>query len=180
MSVSPALTVYIVRHGETDANLNKIIQGHLDVPLNDTGRSQAHLLSQSLRDVPFTRAWSSDLQRASATAEEVLKEHPTVKLTKDVALRERFLGQWQGKSVAERHAASKADADGRSIEPPSKLRARLMEWWSNNITTYATQSTNEHVLVLSHGYAISILFQSLIKEGVIACAPVFIRAALGD
>lgn len=65
MSVSPALTVYIVRHGETDANLNKIIQGHLDVPLNDTGRSQAHILSQSLRDVPFTRAWSSDLQRAS-------------------------------------------------------------------------------------------------------------------
>lgn len=83
----------------------------------------------------------------------------------------QFLGQWQGKSVAERHAATKADADGGSIEPPSKLRARLMDWWSNNITTYAAQSTNEHVLVLSHGYAISILFQSLIKDGVIACAP---------
>ena len=62
---APALTIYIVRHGETDANLNKIIQGHLDVPLNDTGRSQARLLSQALRTVPFTRAWSSDLQRAS-------------------------------------------------------------------------------------------------------------------
>ena len=84
----------------------------------------------------------------------------------------KFLGQWQGKSVAERHAANKADADG-GIEPPSELRARLMDWWSNNITTYArtAPAPNAHALVLSHGYAISILLQSLINDGTIACAP---------
>ena len=76
MTTPPALTVYIVRHGETDSNLNKIIQGHLDVPLNDTGRSQARLLSQSLRTIPFTRAWSSDLIRASDVSARRVMQPP--------------------------------------------------------------------------------------------------------
>lgn len=76
MSAPPSLTVYVVRHGETDSNLQGIIQGHLDVPLNDTGRSQARLLSQSLRTVSFTRAWSSDLIRASEVSTRRPKMQP--------------------------------------------------------------------------------------------------------
>ena len=56
--------VYIVRHGETDANREGIIQGQLDTALNDAGIGQARLAADALEDVPFGAAYSSDLQRA--------------------------------------------------------------------------------------------------------------------
>lgn len=59
------LRIYIVRHGETEWNRIHKIQGHLDVPLNQTGLKQAMLVAEALKDIPFVRAFSSDLQRAS-------------------------------------------------------------------------------------------------------------------
>ena len=65
---TPAVTVvarvYIVRHGETDANREEIIQGQLDTALNAVGIGQARLTADALEDVPFGAAYSSDLQRA--------------------------------------------------------------------------------------------------------------------
>lgn len=57
--------VYLVRHGETDANRDGIIQGQLNTPLNDLGRKQANLVGEVLRGVPFNAAYSSDLDRAT-------------------------------------------------------------------------------------------------------------------
>ena len=57
--------VFFVRHGETDANRTKIIQGHLDTPLNTVGFSQAMSLANTLREVAFGLALSSDLKRAA-------------------------------------------------------------------------------------------------------------------
>ena len=57
--------VFFVRHGETDANRTKIIQGHLDTPLNAVGFSQAMSLANTLREVAFGLALSSDLKRAA-------------------------------------------------------------------------------------------------------------------
>lgn len=57
--------VYLVRHGETDANRDGIIQGQLNTPLNDIGRKQASLVGEALRDIPFDIAYSSDLDRAT-------------------------------------------------------------------------------------------------------------------
>ncbi len=56
--------VYIIRHGETDANRQGIVQGQLDTPLNDAGVEQARLTADALEDTPFEVAYSSDLQRA--------------------------------------------------------------------------------------------------------------------
>ena len=56
--------VYIVRHGETDANRQGIIQGHLDTVLNEAGIDQERLVAGALEDVPLGVAYSSDLQRA--------------------------------------------------------------------------------------------------------------------
>ena len=44
-------TIYIVRHGETDQNLNHLIQGQTDNKLNDTGRLQARNLAQKMKDI---------------------------------------------------------------------------------------------------------------------------------
>jgi broad specificity phosphatase PhoE len=60
--------IYLIRHGETDANRNKIIQGHLDTPLNNTGLKQAISVASALRRVKFDLALSSDLQRTETVS----------------------------------------------------------------------------------------------------------------
>jgi len=57
--------VFLVRHGETDANRTRIIQGHLDIPLDTVGVGQAISLANALREVVFDLALSSDLKRAA-------------------------------------------------------------------------------------------------------------------
>lgn len=62
--MSVKFRVYIVRHGETDWNRTRKLQGQSDVPLNETGLKQSMLVGEALKEVPFVRALSSDLQRA--------------------------------------------------------------------------------------------------------------------
>jgi broad specificity phosphatase PhoE len=84
-----SVQIYIVRHGETEENKQKIIQGHLDTQLNSTGEKQADLVAKALRDIPFDVCYSSDLKRAASTAERILVHHSSVKLETPPALRER-------------------------------------------------------------------------------------------
>ena len=62
------MKLYIVRHGETDWNNEKKLQGRSDVPLNDYGRELAYITSEALKDVKFDAIYSSPLIRAYETA----------------------------------------------------------------------------------------------------------------
>src|SRR5271167_231879 len=73
-----AALFYIVRHGQTDWNVEKRIQGCTDIPLNDRGREQAFELGKKLKDVDFAFCFSSDLQRAAETARIILSERPAI------------------------------------------------------------------------------------------------------
>jgi len=81
--------IYIVRHGETEENKQKIIQGQLDTQLNAEGEKQADLVAKALRDIPFDVCYSSDLRRAASTTERIVVYHSGVRLEKPQALRER-------------------------------------------------------------------------------------------
>ncbi len=80
------IRIYIVRHGETEENKQKIIQGQLDTPLNSEGEKQANLVAKALRDIPFDVCYSSDLSRAASTAERILVHHSGVRLETPLAL----------------------------------------------------------------------------------------------
>ena len=58
------MIVTIVRHGETNENRQRILQGQMDSQLNDLGQRQAQAVAIALKDEPFTHAYSSDLARA--------------------------------------------------------------------------------------------------------------------
>ena len=61
--------IVAIRHGETAWNASTRIQGHTDIPLNDHGHRQVQLLAQALAEAePIDAVYSSDLQRAHATA----------------------------------------------------------------------------------------------------------------
>ncbi|MEK7177723.1 MAG: histidine phosphatase family protein [Patescibacteria group bacterium] len=90
-------TIYLTRHGETEWNVKKIIQGIKDIPLNKKGEEQARLLGGKLKNIKFDAVFSSDLIRAKRTAEIIILEKKlAVQMTK--ALRERYFGKYQGQS----------------------------------------------------------------------------------
>jgi len=91
--------IYIVRHGETEENKQKIIQGHLDTALNLEGERQADLVAKALKDIPFDACYASDLRRAVDTAKRILVYHPDVEVQTQTAVRERVRRLWLHHSI---------------------------------------------------------------------------------
>ena len=90
----------IVRHGETEWNIAKIRQGHLDSGLTGKGLAQAKALAQRLAHQRFAALYSSDLGRAIQTAREIANVTGHEIVT-DPRLRERHLGIFQGLNAEE-------------------------------------------------------------------------------
>ncbi len=89
--------LYIVRHGETQLNLKKILQGHADSPLTRLGETQAHTLKKELKAIHFDAIFSSDMLRTKRTAEIIaLERNLAIKTSR--LLRERSFGQYEGKA----------------------------------------------------------------------------------
>jgi probable phosphoglycerate mutase len=92
--------MYLVRHGTTDWNASGRIQGHMDIPLNDTGRAQARRAGTRLAGLGATALYSSDLLRASETA-HIIGQGLGLSVTQHAGLREMHFGVWQGLSSPE-------------------------------------------------------------------------------
>lgn len=92
--------ILIIRHGQTEWNAGKRLQGHSDIPLNKQGMEQALALAQTLRDERLDAIFSSDLQRALQTAREIAKWH-NLPVQIDPLFRERSYGAFEGLSREE-------------------------------------------------------------------------------
>lgn len=92
--------LYLIRHGETEWNLQGRLQGHADSPLSQLGRQQAQWLAESLQDVRFDVLLSSSSGRTMETARIVrgLREQPIQ--AADI-WREMHLGAWEGRLAEE-------------------------------------------------------------------------------
>jgi broad specificity phosphatase PhoE len=141
-------TILLVRHGETDWNLQRRLQGHADTPLNDRGREQARDLAAELADEPIDAVYSSDLVRAHETARIVAEVHG-LDVTAIDDLRERHFGTWEGLSDDEIHArfpeaATGALGDGETRE---EMARRVFD----ALQRIADSHPGGRVLVVSHG-----------------------------
>lgn len=98
----------IVRHGETDWNAGKRIQGQIDIALSTAGHAQARATANALRDEGFAALYSSDLTRVRQTAEATAHlAHLPLQL--EPGLRERHYGLFQGLTYEEAEARHPAD-----------------------------------------------------------------------
>ena len=68
------MLIYVVRHGETNANVNGFLQGCTNDPLNENGRKLAIITGQGMKGIKFDYCISSPLDRAKETAEIILRE----------------------------------------------------------------------------------------------------------
>lgn len=92
--------LYIVRHGFSVSNAEKIFTGHTDVPLSELGVKQAKSVTEYFNDKDIDVIYSSDLVRAYDTVKGVAQSK-NLEVIKDKNLREIFAGEWEGKSFRE-------------------------------------------------------------------------------
>ncbi|WP_144470081.1 histidine phosphatase family protein [Bacillus safensis] len=151
-------TICLVRHGETDWNAAKRIQGRTDIPLNDTGKWQAEQTGLYLKDVHWDVVISSPLIRAKETAHLILNHvHAPLVIMDDFI--ERDYGDAEGMSFEERQ---KLFPDKRypNMEPLETIQNRMLEGIEKVRAAYPDQ----HVLIVAHGAAIHALLTTLADE----------------
>ena len=138
------MRLWLIRHGETEANVAGLYSGHTPTPLTPKGVAQAKTLRDLLRAVPFDYVLCSELERAQQTAEYVLE-------TRDLAihstplLNEMFFGDWEM-----RHHRD------LTLEDPESYAAWCTDW-QNAIPTngegfQAFSARIEQAIALIHEY----------------------------
>lgn len=89
------MNLYLIRHGETDYNKAKRIQGHCDIALNDYGRELARVTAAGLADIPFDIIFTSPLVRASETA-RIIAGDRNIPIVEDIRIQEIGFGEYEG------------------------------------------------------------------------------------
>lgn len=161
-------TIYLVRHGQSQWNVENLMQGKTSgVPLTKTGIKQARLLGEKLAPVPLAAIFSSDLLRARQTAQIVaFRRRLAVVTTK--ALRERSFGDYEGTTLKQYeddlrtmldqfHALS--DAEKFKYKFPHKIEGigttvdRVITWLREVSVAYP----GKNVLAVAHGGVLRLL-----------------------
>ena len=157
--------IYMIRHGQTDMNIQRRLQGRMDTPLNDAGRAQAETAAEWLRSrgVRFDRVISSPLRRAVDTARILAGED--VPLRTDERLMEIDCGPWEGADL--RDPAPELGAffsniflhpEPEGMEPLRHVTERLGEFLRD---LSAEVSPEETVLIATHAIALKGALENL-------------------
>ncbi len=163
--------ICFVRHGETDWNVNKRMQGHIDIPLNAHGVMQAERLAKALQRTGhhFDRIYSSDLERAFHTAKAIASPQ-SLDITIHPDLRERHVGKLQGLLLADapqveptlwqRHLARDLDFDLGGGESIVQFHNRMMRMLDHLLMKHA----GEQILAVSHGGSLDMIYRIVTQQ----------------
>ena len=154
----------VVRHGETQWNIESRIQGHTDSPLTATGLSQAEAIAQRLAKESFDVLVSSDLGRAMHTAAAIARccNHTVIA---DPRLRERSFGAGEGMTYGEvdyhwPDAFSRVrETDPDFAIPGGESRRRFHERIRDAFAALAREHDGRRVAVVCHGGVLAALYR---------------------
>jgi len=156
--------ICFVRHGETDWNVQRRIQGHLDIPLNHTGRAQAMAVAFTAAHHRFSAIYSSDLGRAMQTA-RAIGEREGIEVRPFPDLRERNYGIFQGITAAEAadrfpqaHLHYKSRDPDYRFETGESMRD-LVRRVSTAVQWIGRHHAGESVCAVTHGGVLDILYR---------------------
>lgn len=142
--------IYITRHGQTDWNLTKRMQGRGDIPLNKDGIKEAHALAKQLVPLNIDKIISSDLIRAQKTA-QIINSYLNVPLLMDNRLQEIDYGLIEGKLKKD---ITKDDWFLFNFDPSAigaesfiDLYERVKSFFSDLFEKFE----NENLLIVTHG-----------------------------
>ena len=157
-------TIYLIRHGESVGNLNRICLGHTDLDLTELGYKQAKCTADALSEVEISAIYSSDLVRAVHTAEpHALKRG--LNITKNADFRELFFGDWENASVLmlkerfhEQFTIGWRQNFGTFTAPNGESVVEMAERMARGLKKAAAAHPGEKILVTSHAAAIRALW----------------------
>lgn len=154
--------IYLVRHGETEWNFTHRMQGVTDIPLNDTGLTQAEKIGNKLKNVHFDILYVSPLTRARQTAQAIHKHHPNLTLEIRPDLVERSYGELEGLTYEALDALHPAMEWGKSwvhvdYRPPGGESLRDIHTRVDAFITHVlSQKSGNHIAVVAHGVTLRI------------------------
>ncbi len=166
-------TLVLVRHGESQWNLENRFTGWVDVPLTEKGREEAHKAGEKLKGIKFDKAYTSVLVRAKETLDIILKEinQEKIPIEKDQALNERHYGDLQGLNKAEtakkfgdeqvliwRRSYDIAPPNGESLKDTA---ARTLPYFEKKIIPDLKAGKN--ILIAAHGNSLRSIVMELDK-----------------
>ena len=163
----------LVRHGQSQWNLENRFTGWVDVPITEKGAQEAVRAGRELKGVKFDVAFTSELLRAQQTLELILKEsgQPLIPIYKDKALNERHYGDLQGldkTETAKKYGDAQVHIWRRSfdIRPPGKdgeslkdTAERTLPYFKKLVLPSAAEGRN--VLVAAHGNSLRAIVMDL-------------------
>ena len=158
------MIIHLIRHGQTDWNLEGKLQGTQDIPLNTRGHTEAKKLGERLKSWPVNKVFVSPLLRARQTADASFDNYTIIE-----GFREIELGEWEGltKETLWQHRPDLADnAPFDTVETAAEngeswrdLLARASETFKQVIDTNASSDT---IAVVTHGGVIKTLVADLL------------------
>jgi alpha-ribazole phosphatase len=159
------MNLLLIRHGQTNWNLEQRFQGQSDIPLNETGRKQAQALAERLAAEQFDAIYSSDLQRAAETANIICESQ----IHADTRLREVSFGDWEGLTYDEikaKHPETLAawEADIFKNAPPN---GETLEGLAARVQSMLDELREKHqdqrILIVAHGGVLQTLICLALK-----------------
>lgn len=156
----PATTICLIRHGETDWNLHRRYQGRADVPLNTTGRQQAHRVAGAIGTDGWDAIASSPLSRSMETARAIAKVAgiDVGEIEQEPDLVERAYGEAEGLTLAEREARF-PEGNWPGLEEWDDVAKRSMLV----LERIAARHPGQRVLVVCHGGVINAILAVVTK-----------------
>lgn len=154
----------LLRHGQTVANRQGLLQGWYESPLDENGRKQAACAAEYLTGLKIDMAYSSDLSRAAETARIALTHHPEVPLELVPELREWHCGVFEGRRQAEMVAEhpevvqafirENGDTRMEGGETRSEFQSRVTAFMTSLVQRHAGKT----ILICTHGGTMQRIF----------------------
>jgi broad specificity phosphatase PhoE len=169
--------IILVRHGETDWNVERRIQGSTDIPLNGNGEAQAQRLAQRLASISIGAFYTSDYIRAERTARTVRELHPDTPFFIRHELRERNWGELEGlkwEEIQRDHPDVVAGVTSGSPDfapPGGESKTLVLERAVGLVEEIAAQRPDETVLVMTHGGVAVIILKHALGIDIGALTP---------
>lgn len=163
-------TLYLVRHGETDPNRYRIMQGRgVDAPLNATGRQQAEAVARRFADMSLDAIYASGLRRAVETAQMAHRYHPKVPFAQNPDLDEMAWGIYEGTPPSPERDEALSDIYrrwdegeyGAAVEGGESI-IDVQTRGVRAVRDIVEDHAGETVLVVTHGRMLRVLLASVL------------------
>ncbi len=166
------MKIYVLRHGQTDWNLEKRIQGISDIELNSNGIEQAKQVKEKIKELGIDLILCSPLKRAVKTA-DIINEDEKIEIIYDDRFIERNFGDFEGLVVTETDIYksqilfdTNINYSENNVEPINELISRI----TKSLDEIKQKYQDRKVLIITHGAlirSVNAYFNGIPENGII-------------